>query len=152
MEWKRLLILGAGLFAAGCGPIPDWDDANTNAAARRVEATKEADSYRKHYQAHHDGESLRWLLSHELCNGLSLDKVNLALGEEGEREFNSQQFKVKGGLLRVDDELYKYGPDNSGKTYYLAFRDGNLIQYDRRQYDDSPPRKMNPIEKMLNAP
>lgn len=151
MEWKLCLILGAS-FVAGCESMADWEQAGTHAAAGRIEAAKEAESYRKRYQSNHDGESLRWLLAQELRNGLTLDEVNQAIGEVGEREPNSQQFKVKGARLRIDDELYKYGPDNNGKTYYLAFRDGALIQYDRRQYDDSPPKQMNAIEKMLNRP
>lgn len=65
---------------------------------------------------------------------MSLTEVRQALGDEGMREENDRWIKTGGGHYRSNDKVHKWGPDNKGRTYYLVFREDNLVDYDPEEY------------------
>ena len=131
--WSGLLVF-ACLLLASCetlkapGSTADWFARNNKGHEREVQA------YRTQWQTRRDGDAVRWLLSTQIHNGLTPEEVNERLGDIGELEVNSQVFKQQGEGFRVDDEFYRYGPDREGRTHYLGFREGKLVNFDAERY------------------
>jgi hypothetical protein len=105
---------------------------STTSAERRDEV-----EYRDRYLTTKDPAALRWLLEHRIHSGMSVADVNLVLGEDGERQYNDQWIKTKGGYYRTGDEVYHWGPDNEGRGLYLVFRDEQLVNFDPEDYSNA---------------
>jgi hypothetical protein len=112
------------------GSTADWFARNNKSHEREVE------SYRTQWQTRRDKAAIRWLLATQIHNGLTPDEVSTRLGEIGTKEQNTREFKREGDGFRVDDEFYKFGPDREGESYYLAFREGHLVQFDAQRFTD----------------
>ena len=61
-------------------------------------------------------------------------EIGEVIGEEGERVFNDRQIKTRGGHYRATDTTYRWGPDSGGRSVYLIFRDGALLNYDPEEF------------------
>ncbi len=117
-----LLLAGCELMSAnGIGNAPG-------------KKTDGAEAQRLRYQSDRDGTALKWLLSHAVHNGMDLEAVNHAMGEDGTRELRTDHLIKRNPAYRTEDHLYRYGPDKTGHTYYLAFRDGRLVNFDPKEY------------------
>lgn len=129
-RWSMLVLSLSCLMLTSCetlkapGSAADWFARNTKGHER------EAQAYRTQWQTRKDAGAIRWLLATQVHNGLSPEEVNERLGDTGKLEPNAQEFKRRGDGLRIDDELYGYGPDRKGEVYYLAFRDGKLTNFE----------------------
>ena len=86
-------------------------------------------AHREEWQSRRSGAAFRWLAAHELRNGLTIEEVNLAVGDTGIREENSAALKNAVPGYRVEDDFYRYGPDRDGRVYYLSFREGHLTRF-----------------------
>lgn len=129
------LVLGC-LLLASCetlkapGSTADWFARNNKGHEREVQ------SYRTQWQTRRDKAAIRWLLATQIHNGLTPEEVSVRLGEVGVKEQNTREFKKEGDGFRIDDEFYKFGPDREGESYYLGFRDGQLVQFDAQRFAD----------------
>jgi hypothetical protein len=116
------------------GSLPGCESVGRSGAESKSAAEIE-EVHRAKYQETRSAAALRWLVMHRLENGMTQEQIDRIFGEEGAREYNDQQFKGRGGPYRVDDEMYRYGPDDKGQVYYLGFRDGHLVNFNPREYD-----------------
>ncbi|MGH7202765.1 MAG: hypothetical protein ACREJB_19320 [Planctomycetaceae bacterium] len=117
------------MSAAGCGLTGDLFKPAAGPSPSEVET-----AHRREYQESRSREAIRWLLANRVDNGLSIRDVNRMLGEQGRREKGDLWLKRNGGQYRATDEAWQWGPDADGRTYYLIFRDGQLVNFDPRQY------------------
>ena len=122
------LVLSSCETLKAPGSAADWFARNNKGHEREVQ------SYRTQWQTRRDGEAIRWLLATQIHNGLTPEEVNERLGDSGELEINTKEFARQGDGFRVDDQFYRYGPDKQGRSHYLGFRDGKLINFDSERY------------------
>ena len=64
---------------------------------------------------------------------MQLHEVEQVLGEPGERETDMSRLKSD-GIYQTTDLVYKWGPDQSGHSVVLFFRDGHLVNFDRQSF------------------
>ena len=96
---------------------------------------RQKEQYRRRYHSQRDHQAIRWLLANRVEQGMTLADVNRIFGEQGEREFDDQKFKI-GSTYRATDIAYRWGPDATGRTVYLLFRDGQLVNFDPNEFRD----------------
>jgi len=98
----------------------------------------EEQSYREKFLREKDPEALRWLLENRIHSGMTVGDVDQIIGENGEREYKDRWIKSDGeGNYRASDRVYRWGPDNLGRSIYLVFRDGQLVNFDPHAYADA---------------
>jgi hypothetical protein len=92
-------------------------------------------SNREKFSVHRDHKALYWLLANRISNGMRLQEVEEILGESGEytTDFKSNDSK---GLHQTTDSVYKWGPDSTGKSVVLFFRDGHVCNFNAKYYKD----------------
>ncbi|WP_417381726.1 hypothetical protein [Gimesia sp.] len=123
------------LAGSGCETLPEWDSesmATTHKAEKRV---SQAEEYRTRFQTKRDPKALNWILKNRLYSGMPRNSVEKELGEEGEFQEASKWLKATGGTFRTSDEAYRWGPDESGRSVYLIFRDDVLVNFDPKDFD-----------------
>ncbi|QDT91395.1 hypothetical protein Pan161_30520 [Gimesia algae] len=106
--------------------------ATTHKAEKRV---SRAEDYRMQFQTKRDPKALNWILKNRLYSGMSRNSVEIEIGEEGEFQEASKWLKATGGTFRTSDEAYRWGPDESGRSVYLIFRDDVLVNFDPKDFD-----------------
>ena len=79
-------------------------------------------------------KALFWLLSHRVESGMRLSEVEQILGEAGEDVSDQSYQKKSQGLHEQTDDAFKWGPDSEGKSVVLFFRDGNLANFNPKDY------------------
>lgn len=126
-------VLAMGL--TGC-ESPAWTHSLNDSFNAREDASgpRTEEEHRREYVKTHSRKSMRWLLSHSVKAGMSYEEVCHVLGEDGERETKDRWLKTGGVNVRVDDEVYAYGPDSDGRILYLFFRDDRLINFDASEF------------------
>lgn len=128
MSW--LALWGAAGLLAGC------ETANLQKAMLPPAERHSPDEERQHrtrYQTDHDSDSIRWLLSRRVRQGMSEPDVAAILGEPGTPVPADQWIKNEGGY-HMGDETFKWGPDDAGRAYYLVFREGKLVNYNPSEF------------------
>jgi hypothetical protein len=88
---------------------------------------------REDFQLNRDHKALYWLLANEITNGMSLGEVEQVLGEPGELETNSGHLRSN-GPYQSGDLCYRWGPDRSGHSAALFFRDSHLYNFNPGDY------------------
>jgi protein involved in sex pheromone biosynthesis len=129
------LMLLAGMMV-GCQSMkPDsLVDKIVNPNREADEKHKEEENqHRMSYQESHNSEDAEWLLANCVHTGLTVKEINHIMGEEGVEEEFPKKYLTKDGHYLTSDNVYKWGPDSSGKTYVLVFREGLLVNYDFHQ-------------------
>lgn len=120
-----LLFFAAGLVS-GCSQMPSF--LKTTQQEETIFA--KAEKRREEFIEHRTSESIRWLLSHGVQNGMSKGDIDRILGIPGERVFDDSEILSSEGLYRSDDIVYSWGPDKQGNAYMLVFRDHHLVNYE----------------------
>ena len=90
--------------------------------------------HRRRFQQDRTSADFRWLLANATRTGMSPKDVGEVLGESGQKVMNDTWIKSSGGHYRASDEVYKWGPDDEGKTVYLIFRDNQLVNFDPSEF------------------
>lgn len=90
----------------------------------------DAELHRSRFLETRQSEDLQWLLKNSIRAGMSRGEVATVLGERGERVRRDSRYTRNGGHYRENDVLYKWGPDNEGRSILLAFREGKLVNFD----------------------
>jgi len=122
---------------AGC-ESPAWTHSLNESFGAREAASgpRTEEDHRREYVKTHSRKSMRWLLSHSVKQGMTYEQVCHVLGEDGERESKDRWLKTGGAAnVRVDDEVYSFGPDSDGRMLYLFFRDDRLINFDSTEFE-----------------
>lgn len=126
-----VLLLGGTMFA-GCetlhkAGVPGLEmylkDPNAATAVER----------REQYQTNGDPVALNWLLVQRVRVGQSVAEVSGTLGEQGEL-YDDFRLKTHGGDYLATDVAYHWGPDASGRSIVLIFRDGKLVNFDPDEF------------------
>lgn len=127
LAWLLLLAVGCSALTENGGPL-----SSTFRSAQHSEAEEER--HREKYQEDRDPESFRWLMRHCVNSGMGPAEIGKVLGERGERIDNDTWLKKGNGNYQQSDVTYKWGPDRTGHSAMLVFRDGKLIEFDPTQY------------------
>lgn len=130
-----ICIMVTVLLSSGCETMPDWDTGMMGGTHRADKKVSRADHYRMQFLTKRDPEALNWLLKHRLQSGMSRASVEKELGEEGEYQEASKWLKATGGTFRATDDAYKWGPDESGRSVYLMFRDDVLVNFHPEDFE-----------------
>jgi len=128
----RMSITSAGLFAAalfvGCAELPTLSNLPGISSPKISES--DTAKYRYDFQTDRTPAALNWLLVNRIQNGQSVAEIGQILGETGEREMADRELKTSGdGHYLETDIAYRWGPDASGRTIVLFFRDGKLVNF-----------------------
>ncbi|RPI76174.1 MAG: hypothetical protein EHM42_14970 [Planctomycetaceae bacterium] len=122
-----LLTVVSGCESSG------WNSRMLEAFSPEKSASAEDEErHRTAYAQSRNRDDLYWLLANRVDAGMGLREVNGVLGEEGTRETHGQW--ARGGDFQVSDDVYRYGPDSTGQSVYLVFREGRLVNYDRSDF------------------
>ncbi len=129
-RWLACLLLTA---CSACSVIDQMT--GVEATSRRASAGRHAEEERREaFLRDGDAKAIRWLLAHRVEEGMKLEEVNRILGQDGEREYSDRFVKSGPANFHLDDETYRWGPDDRGRSYYLIFREGQLCNYDPSLY------------------
>lgn len=123
------------LLSTACETVPQWDSGKMSEPHRAEKRASSAESYRTRYQTKRDPKALDWILKNRLYSGMSRNSVEKELGEAGEFQESSKWLKATGGTFRTTDEAYKWGPDESGRSVYLIFRDNILVNFNPEDFE-----------------
>jgi hypothetical protein len=124
----------AAMALTGC-ESPSWTHSlNESFNAKEEGRPRTEEEHRKEYIATHSRKSMRWLLAHRVNTGMSYQNVCHVLGEDGKREERDRWLKTGGVNIRIDDEVYSFGPDSDGRILYLFFRDDRLINFEPEEF------------------
>lgn len=143
MNHSRWIAFLCGIsLLHGC-ESPAWVRSLSESFSMPGDATyRLEESYRRDYQSTRSRKAMHWLLANRIDTGMTYGEVCQILGQDGDREYVDRWLKEKGSTFRVDDAIYRFGPDDEGHSYYLAFRDDRLVNYDRDHFRSmsGPPR------------
>ena len=123
------------LAGSGCETLPEWDSETMPATHQAEKRINRAEESRTRFQTKRDPKALNWILKNRLYSGMSRNSVEKEIGEEGEFQEASKWLKATGGTFRTSDEAYRWGPDESGRSVYLIFRDDVLVNFDPKDFD-----------------
>ncbi|WP_298863468.1 hypothetical protein [uncultured Gimesia sp.] len=124
------------LLSSACETLPEWGSNGMSIPheAKKVKSNP-AESYRTRFQTNRDPKALDWILTNRLYSGMSRSSVEKEIGEEGEFQEASKWLKATGGTFRTSDTAYKWGPDASGRSVYLIFREGILVNFNPEDFE-----------------
>ena len=126
--WMTCIVVTL-LLNTGCETMPDWDSGMASGTHRAEKRVSKAEHQRMLFLTDRDPDALNWILKHRLQSGMSRASVEKELGEEGEFQESSKWLKATGGSFRTTDDAYKWGPDKTGRSVYLMFRDDVLVNF-----------------------
>lgn len=134
----RCVLLAAGMAAvAGCESLEPFNNIALSRQRREANRAK-AVEMREKYLTTGDTRAIRWLLANSIDEGMEVDEINRILGQDGELETADRFVKTGKITYHVDDVTYRWGPDDHGKTYFLVFRDGKLVNFEPAHYGRAP--------------
>ena len=132
--FKALLLFGFALFVVigspGCGSPERKSLADKLPFLKHQNDSPQEAEFRQKFVAERDPAAFKWLLTRRIHNEMSVAEVASVLGEAGERRFDDREYKTNGGNYHTTDVGYQWGPDRTGHTVVLFFRDGKLIHFD----------------------
>ena len=114
------------LYEAGVPGMENFIDFSARAG--------EEEQYRSQFLSEGDPQALRWLMANRLDAGMPISQVRHILGDQGQRVLDDREIKTNGGHYRSGDVVHKWGPDREGRSIYLVFRDGILVNYNPEEY------------------
>jgi len=124
------------LLSSACESIPELGSTGMSITHQaKKQKANPAESYRTRFQTEKDPKALDWILKNRLYSGMSRGSVEKEIGEEGEFQESSKWLKATGGTFRTSDKAYKWGPDQSGRSVYLIFRENILVNFDPEDFE-----------------
>lgn len=127
--WLTLTLLAA-IGVSGCGSPERKKLADKLPFLKHENDGPQAAEQRQKFVSDRDPAAFRWLLTHGVSNEMSVSEVANVLGEAGERRLDDREYKTNGGNYHTTDIAYQWGPDRTGHTVVLFFRDGKLVHFD----------------------
>ena len=131
-----LLTLSLLMIAllSGCGSIEQSSLSRMLPFGNKTNLAPQEAEQRQKFLNDRDPDAFRWLLSQRVHNEMSAEQVAHVLGESGERRPDDREYKTNGGFYQTTDVGYQWGPDRTGHTVVLFFRDGKLINFDPTEF------------------
>ncbi len=132
------LVCGIAIILLGsaCETMPDLGSQGISITHQAKKTVSDpAEKYRTRFQTTRDPKALDWILKNRLYSGMSRSNVEKEIGEEGEYQESSKWLKATGGTFRSSDDAYKWGPDESGRSVYLIFRENILVNFDPEDFE-----------------
>tara|TARA_R110002095_G_scaffold83532_1_gene72491 strand:- start:415 stop:846 length:432 start_codon:yes stop_codon:yes gene_type:complete len=123
------------LLNSACETLPGWDSTTMSGTHRTEKRAISAEDYRTSFLTTRDPKALDWILKNRLYSGMSRSSVEKEIGEEGEYQESSKWLKATGGTFRTTDEAFRWGPDESGRSVYLIFRDDVLVNFNPADFE-----------------
>jgi len=134
--WLLSTLIGVSLVS-GCASTGDGSPSGlASLFPSEARQKEEEERHRKRFQEGRDPEAMCWLLANRVESGQSPMDVGRVLGEQGERVVNDGWIKNDGGYYQTGDECWKWGPDREGHSVLLVFREGRLVNFDPREFQD----------------
>ncbi len=135
-------IVGVGAFvmllvSGGCSAVGDNGKSMFPTFETEERRAAEEESHRLSFQESRRPADFRWLLSHRIQSGMSPVEVGKVFGENGERIDKDGWLKKHDTNYRVGDVSYKWGPDNSGNSVLLVFRDEKLLNFEPDEFAEA---------------
>jgi hypothetical protein len=127
-----LLLAGLMLACSGCGTA-GLSGYLMDFGQNRI-TLRDIDQHRTKFIRERDPASFRWLLTHTVDTGMTVQDVNQALGDSGERIDRDQELKAHQGEYLQTDVAYKWGPDRDGQSVVLFFREGRLVHFQPKSF------------------
>lgn len=121
-----LLATLLSICAAGCQLWQDRPRTFAEADTDLQTANKKQEEFRETASP----DAIRWLLTHEVEQGMTLDAVEQAIGQPGSLVVNDGMYKRNDVRIRESDKTYRWGPDSEGQTWILFFRGNRLTNFD----------------------
>lgn len=130
-RWLPCIVLLTTAACAGC-EARTWVRTLNDAFSMQDHrpGPREEEKHRREWRATKSRDSLYWLLENCVTSGMSYDDVCRVLGEEGAHEPRDNWVKTKSEFYQLGDDVYCFGPDNKGRSLYLVFREGALINFE----------------------
>lgn len=94
------------------------------------------ETHRREFQKSRSPKEMNWLLRNSINAGMAVSEVSKVLGEEGRRVYDDGWIKRGGGHYQSGDKAWKWGPDREGRSVFLVFRDGKLVNYDPNEFEN----------------
>lgn len=134
-QLRRLVL--CGMLTSSCG-LAGCGTAGLNGFLADLGHQKitnaEFEEHRKQFSQEKDPQALSWLMAHALNNGMTVQEVEHALGDAGERIYDDVELKSHYEEFLHTDVAYKWGPDTDGNSVVLFFREGRLVQYSPEKF------------------
>ncbi len=134
----RALLVPLAVLLCGCSSI---STAGTNSFASLFDtesAEREAEAHRSKYQASRSPADLQWLMRNCVESGMTPGEINRVVGEQGQRIYDDDWIKTRGGHYQSGDHTWKWGPDREGNAVYLVFRENRLVNFDPDEFASGP--------------
>ena len=132
------VLLSLSLFMialpSGCESLEQTSLARMLPFGKKNNVSPQETEQRQKYMNERDPDAFRWLLTHRIHNEMTVEQVAHVFGESGERRFDDREYKTNGGFYQTTDVGYQWGPDRTGHTVVLFFRDGKLINFDPAEF------------------
>ncbi len=119
---------------SGCETIEQSSLSRMLPFGRKTNIAPQETEQRQKFMNERDPDAFRWLLSRRIHNEMTAEQVAHVLGEAGERRLDDREYKTNGGFYQTTDVGYQWGPDRTGHTVVLFFRDGRLINFDPAEF------------------
>ena len=134
LHFVRFAVIVAMISAIGCEMLHNAGVPGLKPYIKVNPAeVKKEQTCRDDFQLHRDHKALYWLLANRIQTGMPLHEVEQILGEPGERETDMSRLKSD-GVYQTTDLVYKWGPDQTGHSVVLFFRDNHLVNFDRGSF------------------
>ena len=124
------VILFVGTGTSGCSAPDRKSFADKVPFLRHENLAPQESEQRQKFVSERDPAAFKWLLTHRISNEMTVAEVASVMGEAGERRPDDREYKTNGGNYHTTDVGYQWGPDRTGHTVVLFFRDGKLIHFD----------------------
>ena len=125
------------LLGGGCSAVGENGKSMFPTFATQDSRAAEEEAHRSSFQEFRRPADFRWLLSHRIQSGMSPAEVGKVFGENGLRSEKDGWIKKHDTNYRVGDVSYKWGPDNSGNSVLLVFRDEKLLNFDPDEFAEA---------------
>ena len=124
------VIVLVGIGNSGCSAPERKNMADKVPFLRHENLAPQESEQRQKFVSERDPAAFKWLLTHRISNEMTVAEVSSVMGEAGERRLDDREYKTNGGNYHTTDVGYQWGPDRTGHTVVLFFRDGKLIHFD----------------------
>ena len=141
MTTFRLLSAFLATFAAsacGCSSISNSGTGAFSALFDTESLQREEEDHRTRYQETRSPSDFQWLMKNCVESGMTPTEINGVLGEQGQRVYDDDFIKTRGGHYHAADDTWKWGPDREGNSVYLVFRSNKLVNFDPGEFEQSP--------------
>lgn len=137
MATNRMLfapLMCVTLMTGGCSSISTSRPGSFASLFDNESAEREAEAHRSRYQQSRSPVELQWLMRNCVESGMTPAEINRVIGEQGQRVYDDDWIKTRGGHYHSSDNTWKWGPDREGNSVYLVFRENRLVNFDPDEF------------------